>query len=115
MLYISAPIQKELIIYADSRGRQPFIMWLESLDMSVKHRVQQRIIRLSSGNYGDYKFLDQGVYELRLDFGPGYRIYFGESGNKIVVLLTGGNKRTQKKDIDKAIQYWSSYKEDKND
>ncbi|MDF3048354.1 MAG: hypothetical protein K0R73_1472 [Candidatus Midichloriaceae bacterium] len=78
--------QKEVLIYTDSRDKQPFIMWLESLDMSVKHRVQQRILRLSSGNYGDYKFLDQGVYELRLDFGPGYRIYFGEDGTKIVVL-----------------------------
>ena len=58
---------------------------------------------------GDCKPIDQGVFELRLDFGPGYRIYFGEENQKIVVLLCGGDKSTQEKDIKKAIKYWEDY------
>ena len=70
-----------------------------------------RLDRLEVGNYGDYKSLEKGVYELRLQFGAGYRVYFGESGNAIVVLLLGGDKGSQASDIKKAIVYWTEYKE----
>jgi len=105
----------DIVFYSDTNGKQPFLKWLNSLDSTVKARIDQRLLRLSLGNYGDYKFLDEGVYELKFKFGPGYRIYFGKDGNKIVVLLNGGDKKTQNKDIKIAIEYWSEYKENKNE
>ena len=110
---ITEPI--EVIFYSDSTGKEPFKKWLNSLNNSIVRRIDQRLLRLSIGNYGDYKFLAQGVYELRLAFGSGYRIYFGKDGYKIVVILSGGDKKTQKKDIQAAIEYWNKYKERKND
>ncbi len=89
----------EIIIYSDASGKQPFINWLNSIDCSLRMRIELRLLRVSLGNYGDYKFLNKGVYELRFNFGPGYRIYFGKDGNKIVVLLNGGSKKSQSKDI----------------
>lgn len=85
------------------------------MDYNIRRPIDQRLLRLLIGNYGDYKFLAQGVYELRLAFGSGYRIYFGKDGNRIVVLLNGGDKKTQKRDIQVAIEYWNEYRESKND
>lgn len=105
----------EIIFYSDANGKQPFLKWLNSLDSSIRSRIDQRLLRLSLGNYGDYKFVNEGIYELRFSFGSGYRIYFGKDGSKIVVLLTGGDKKTQRKDIKVAIEYWNEYKESKNE
>lgn len=71
-----------------------------------------RIARLRLGNLGDSKSVGQGVYELRVHFGPGYRIYYGLDGEKLVLLLCGGDKKTQKKDIEKAKAFWENYKEE---
>lgn len=106
-------MQKEIVIFSDDAGKQPFIAWLEKLDSTSRSRIHNRIIRLELGNYGDHKLLQGGVYELRMHFGPGYRVYFGEDGNKIVVLICGGNKQTQQKDIKCAIHYWQQYMENK--
>lgn len=82
-----------------------FSKWLESLrDRNARSRVQARIIRLGLGNPGDVKSVGHGVSELRIDHGPGYRVYFIEKGSELVILLAGGNKSTQSKDIKKAIE-----------
>jgi len=73
-------------------------------------RIAARIDRIELGNFGDSKALGQGVCELRVDYGPGYRVYFGRDGRQIVVLLVGGDKRTQSKDIATAQQFWADYK-----
>lgn len=74
-------------------------------------RVDARVTRLQAGNPGDYKWIGDGVYELRIDYGPGYRIYFVFSGQQIVLLLGGGDKTTQQADIKAAIKYWKDFQE----
>ena len=74
-----------------------------------RHRVQERLDRVALGNLGDHKVVGDGVSELRLQFGAGYRIYYGEDGDKVIFLLCGGDKSSQKKDIKQAIGYWQDY------
>lgn len=101
---------REVIVYADSTGREPFTDWLKSLrDGQTRRRILQRISRMQGGNLGDYKSLKSGVLELRLSFGAGYRVYFGEDGDTLVVLLMGGDKSTQTQDIETAKRYWKEY------
>ena len=102
-------------IYKDDNGKVPYFKWLESIkDGRTKIRVQHRIRRLEQGNFGNCKALKGGIGELKLDFGPGYRIYYALEGNMVVILLCAGDKSTQKDDIEKAQQYWERYKEQKN-
>ena len=101
----------EIIIYQTENGKEPFYDWLDTLEENIEERIQSRINRLKLGNLGDYKSLGNGILELRLDFGSGYRIYFGFDGFRIIVLLCGGDKKTQTKDIKKAQQYWRNYNE----
>lgn len=99
---------KTIRYYQARSGKSPFVEWFEKIrDKVIKFKVIQRLKRLELGHYGDCKSLGDGVFELR--FSIGIRIYFGEVGKTIVVLLIGGNKRSQKKDIDKAKKYWSEY------
>lgn len=77
--------------------------------MTTKARVQVRILRVEAGNLGDHKSVGEGVMEIRLDFGPGYRVYFGIDGGTIVILLTGGDKSGQRKDIKQAQKLWAEY------
>ncbi|MFO1257109.1 MAG: type II toxin-antitoxin system RelE/ParE family toxin [Gammaproteobacteria bacterium] len=89
-------IKRQIEIYCSTNGKQPFTAWLESLkDNKSRYRIKERLDRIALGNLGDCKPLTHGVFELRLDFGPGYRIYFGEENQKIVILLCGGDKSTQ--------------------
>lgn len=105
-------MKKTLRIYAMRSGKEPFTDWLLSLkDKPTRARLRNRIDRLKDGNYGDYKSIGHGVYELRIDFGPGYRIYYAKVGNDIVLLLAAGNKSSQKTDIAKAKVYWLDFKE----
>ena len=98
-------------IYLDKNGRQPFTEWFRTLrDIRTQARVENRLRRLSLGLLGDYRAVGGGVYELRLDFGPGFRIYFTRSGNTIT-LLCAGNKSTQNRDIERAQGYLADYKE----
>ncbi len=102
----------EIDIYKTETGKEPFVEWIDSLDINVITRIDARIARIrSTGNLGDYKPLKEGIYEFRLDFGPGYRIYFGlEDGKKkIILLLIGGSKKSQTKDIKKAKQHWQDH------
>ena len=103
-------IKKELSIYVSQSGKSPFIEWLESMkDKSVKYRIKERLDRVRLGNMGDYKSVGNGVMELRFKFGSGYRIYYGEEGEKIILLLCGGDKSSQKRDIEKAHLCWEDY------
>lgn len=100
----------------DSRGKEPFIEWLESIkDRKNRSRIITRLDRLEVGNPGDFRHLGNGLFELRLDFGPGYRIYYGEDDTVILILLMGGDKGTQSADIKKAQSYWKRYQEKKNE
>ncbi|MCE2945624.1 MAG: type II toxin-antitoxin system RelE/ParE family toxin [bacterium] len=90
-------------------GRDPFGEWIERLDLATRARIEVRLGRLERGLFGDCKSLRAGVWELRIDHGPGWRVYFGREGAAIVVLLAGGRKRTQAKDIERAIGYWQDH------
>jgi putative addiction module killer protein len=108
--------KKVLKIYQDANGREPFVDWLESIkDRTTRHRIITRLDRVESGNLGDFKPVGNGVFELILQFGPGYRVYFGNDGDILVILLMGGDKITQENDIKKALAYWKDYKECKNE
>lgn len=103
--------KKELIIYETSSGKAPFEVWLDSLkDIKGRAIIRARLDRLEYGNPGKYAAVGHGVCELKIDFGPGYRVYFGEDGKTVVILLCGGNKSTQKKDISRAYHYWEEYR-----
>ena len=95
--------------YETADGRVPFRDWLATLDRATRARVQARVFRFETGNLGDHKGVGGGVQEARLIFGPGYRIYFGQDGATLVLLLVGGSKGTQTKDIRRARQYWRDY------
>jgi putative addiction module killer protein len=96
--------------YLTESGRDLYQAWLDGLkDMRARVAIQRRVDRLTVGNYGDHKFCRDGVWELRIDVGAGYRVYFTQAGRTIVLLLCGGGKRTQKADIDRAVKYWSDY------
>ena len=97
--------------YLDDRGRSPFRKWLAILDVAIRARIQARVLRFESGNLGDHKEVGDGVWEARLVFGAGYRIYFGKSGSEVLVLLLGGDKGSQRKDIERAKIYWRRYRE----
>lgn len=102
--------QKQLEIYITRDGKKPFINWLESLkNKQVRYRIKERLDRVALGNLGDYKSIGSGVFELRIKFGSGYRIYYGNKETKIILLLCGGDKSTQKSDVKKAIHYWKDY------
>jgi putative addiction module killer protein len=106
------PGNYEIIVYRDRSGQSPFSEWLASLDTRTQDRIVTRVARLKWGQFGDFKPLAGGLYELRLFFGPGYRVYFGEHRGTMILLLTGGDKSTQKKDIKTAKEYWETYLED---
>lgn len=97
--------------YVTSDGRSPFSEWLDGLsDRKARARVRVRLDRLSLGNFGGCRSLGGGLHELRIDYGPGYRVYFGEIGDRIVLLLTGGTKRSQQRDIGRATGFWADFR-----
>ncbi len=101
---------REIRRYITPDGRIPFTDWLNSLrDSGARFRINSRLKRVGLGNLGDYKSVGAGVFELRIDYGPGYRIYFGQVGKTVVLLLCGGDKSTQARDIVKAKEYWADY------
>ncbi len=102
----------EIWHYLTRSGQDVFDEWLESLkDDRAAARVAARITRLAIGNFGDCKPLRAGVWELRIKSGPGYRIYYARAEKKIILLLCGGDKRTQDADIQRAVEYWEDYQE----
>ncbi|MFN8491746.1 MAG: type II toxin-antitoxin system RelE/ParE family toxin [Caldilineaceae bacterium] len=106
----SMPQAKTIIIYHEPGGNEPFTEWLNRLrDPVTRRRIVQRLLRVESGHYGDFKALGDGINELRFFFGAGYRVYFGEDGDKLVILLCGGDKDSQSRDIQQAQRYWQEY------
>jgi putative addiction module killer protein len=97
--------------YLTPDGRSLFRSWLEGLDVRVRARVQARVLRFALGNLGDHKPVGDGVWEAQLAFGPGYRIYFARAGRTLVLLLLGGDKASQRKDIGNARRFWHDYLE----
>ena len=101
---------KEIRVYRTTSGKEPFHDWLDSLkDKITRARINRRLERLQQGNYGDFKSVGEGVFEMRFQFGSGYRVYFGEINHHIVLLLFGGDKSTQMKDIKQAQKYWCEF------
>ena len=103
---------KEVVAFRAKDGQVPFEEWLGDLDdKRAIARVLARLARVRQGNLGDCKSVGEGVSELRVDYGPGYRVYLGQKGQTLIVLLCGGDKRTQDRDIRLAKQFWQEFKE----
>ena len=104
------PKEHEVRIYATSDGTEPFTAWELGLkDRIARARIRARIGRLRVGNFGDSKRVGE-VFELRVDVGPGYRVYYGREGSDVVILLCGGDKGSQSRDIKRAEEYWRDYR-----
>ena len=101
--------------YIDRLGRNPFERWFEGLDDYVQARITVALDRVERGNFSAAKGVGAGVFELRLDFGPGYRVYFGKDGETLVILLGGGTKKRQQADIEEAQALWHEYKKRKRE
>ena len=109
-------MEKEILYYHFQDGSEPFTKWLSNLkDRRAQALIRIRLNRLMVGNPGDSKSIGEGVFELRITNGPGYRVYFGNDGEKLVIILAGGDKSTQSRDIRRAKQFWADYRKGKND
>lgn len=102
----------ELRYYTDQQGRAPLTDWLDGLkDIRARAQIRARLARLAAGNLGDCKPLRDGVQEIKVDIGPGYRVYLSRQGPILVLLLCGGDKTTQSRDIERAIAYLNDWKQ----
>lgn len=99
--------------YATTDGRSPFAKWFQGLNAPAAAKVAISLVRIEQGNFSNVKGVGSGIHECRIDFGPGYRIYFGKDGNTIVILPGGGTKKRQDKDIEAAQERWNDYKQRK--
>jgi putative addiction module killer protein len=104
-------IPDEIHYYVTLGGYAPFADWFEDLNLAARAKGTRAVARLGQGNFSNVKSVGGGVLELRIDFGPGYRVYFGREGETLVILLTGGTKKRQQRDIDTAHSYWQDYKQ----
>lgn len=100
----------QIRIYQAIDGRQPFADWFADLEPGARAKVTRAIARMEQGNLSNVKTVGEGVLEYRIDFGPGFRIYFGRDGDAWIILLVGGTKRRQQQDIEAAHGYWRDYK-----
>lgn len=105
----------KIVEYIDAFGRSPFATWFDGLEPLIAAKVTIALTRLAHGNVSNVKGVGSGVLEYRIDFGPGYRLYFGRDGEEMVLMLCGGTKKRQQSDIAKAIAFWSDYKARKKD
>jgi len=96
--------------YIDEKGNRPFAQWLDALDASAAAKVTIALARMEQGNLSNAKGVGSGVFEYKIDFGPGYRIYFGKDGDRVVILIGGGTKKRQPLDIAAAQECWAAYK-----
>jgi putative addiction module killer protein len=96
--------------YLDRRGHSPFGGWSDRLSREAAAKVAAALARIQQGNLSKAKGVGAGVYEYRIDFGPGYRIYFGKDGDRLVILVGGGTKKRQRDDIQTALEIWQDYK-----
>lgn len=96
--------------YISEEGISPFADWFEGLDARAANKVNTYLTRIAEGNTSNLKPIKGAFQEVRIDWGPGYRIYAGRDGNTLIILLGGGTKQRQQKDIDKAAELWEEYK-----
>ena len=108
--------ERRIELFVAANGKAPFEEWMRTLrDKGNKARIFSRIDRLRLGNFGDCKAVGEGVFELRIHVGPGFRLYFGMVGAEVVLLLCGGDKSSQPRDIANAIHYWKEYQSHANE
>jgi len=100
--------------YVDAAGKSPFTKWLRALNVQAATRVATALERIAAGNFSNVQSVGEGVSEYKINFGPGYRIYFGKDGQRLVILLAGGAKKRQGADIAKAKENWKDYKRRKD-
>ena len=100
----------EVRYYVESDGFAPFADWFMALDVAARTKVTVAIARIEQGNLSRVKSVGEGVLEYKIDFGPGFRVYFGRDGEVLVILLTGGTKKRQQRDIEAARAFWRDYK-----
>jgi putative addiction module killer protein len=103
----------QVLEYLDARGRSPYAEWFDNLDPEAAAKVAAALYRLQAGNFSNVKGVGAGVLERRIDFGPGYRIYFGKDGESMVILLGGSGKKRQAEAIATARERWADYKQRK--
>lgn len=96
--------------YLDSSGRSPFARWFDGLNAPAAAKVTTALTRMEAGNFSNVKGVGAGIFECRIDFGPGYRVYFGKDGDTLVILVAGGSKKHQQDDIQTAQDRWKDYK-----
>jgi putative addiction module killer protein len=101
--------------FLERDGSSPFARWFANLDAIAAAKITTAVLRLESGNFSNVKGVGAGVFEYRIDFGPGYRIYFGKDGDTLVILLAGGTKKGQDRDIATAHARWQNYKKRKRE
>jgi putative addiction module killer protein len=100
----------EIREYLGADGHSPYAKWFDNLNAPAAAKVAVAIARMAHGNLADVKSVGAGVFERRIDFGPGYRVYFGKNGGRLVILLGGGTKKRQQSDIEAAQVFWQDYK-----
>lgn len=100
----------QVVEYLDERGRSPYAEWFDNLSANAAAKVATALYRLEGGNFSNVKGVGEGVFERRIDFGPGYRIYFGKHGESLVILLGGSGKQRQREAIAAAQERWADYK-----
>ena len=105
----------ELRSYIDENGTKVFSQWFEQLEPEAAAKVTMALTRLEFGNFSNVKGVGSGVFEYKIDFGPGYRIYFGKDGASLVILIGGGTKKRQQQDIAAALECWAAYKRRKKE
>jgi putative addiction module killer protein len=110
-------VERKIVFFKDEDGSEPVKRWLDDLcrKKRVEHaRIVTRIKRAGMGNFGSHRFLAGNLGELKVDYGPGYRVYFGLDGDQLVILLNGGTKKNQEEDIQIASERWNKYQEEKS-
>jgi putative addiction module killer protein len=106
---------RQLLVYQTEEEDDPFLTWLDSLrDRASRARIKKRLDRVELGNIGDYRSVGDGVFELKIDCGSGYRVYFGNVDLETILILFGGDKGTQEEDILRAKQFWEDFKKREN-
>jgi putative addiction module killer protein len=101
--------------YIDPKGRSPYAVWFNHLSPQAAAKVATALTRLAGGNFSNVKGVGSGLFEYKIDFGPGYRVYFGKDGERLVIVLGGGTKKRQQQDISAALIHWQDYKRRKKE
>jgi len=112
-MYVTIGMVVDIREYTDRGGHSPFREWYDRLNTEAARKVTTALYRIGLGNLSNAKGVGAGVYECKINFGPGYRVYFGKEGEEIVILLGGGTKQRQQNDIKVALERWEDYKQRK--